>query len=81
MGWNQVKMAHHTALLAGIPDGAYYYFVHSYVVPNGRWVKGTFSHGEEFPAVIQHDNFVGVQFHPERSSTWGHRLLENFLRL
>lgn len=81
MGWNQVKTAAASPLMEGISDESYFYFVHSFVAPAGPWVRGSFDYGDLFPAVVQKDNFFGVQFHPERSSDVGAKLLRNFLEL
>ena len=81
MGWNQL---HHTAqspLLAGVPEGAYVYFVHSYAAPVGPWTVATADYGGELSAAVQLRNFHGVQFHPERSARAGARVLANFLEL
>jgi glutamine amidotransferase len=81
MGWNQL---HHTAqspLLAGVPEGAYMYFVHSYAASAGPWTVATADYGGELSAAVQLRNFHGVQFHPERSARAGARVLANFLEL
>ena len=66
----------------GLPDQAYFYFVHSYYVePEDKdIIKATTSYGLEFPSVIARDNIWGIQFHPEKSSTMGLKILENFYR-
>jgi len=81
IGWNQVvRRASHPAF-DGIDDGADFYFVHSYVgVPEGAdagAVVADTTHGGRFPAAIARRSLLGVQFHPERSSTDGLRLLDN----
>jgi imidazole glycerol-phosphate synthase subunit HisH len=82
MGWNRVwRSGTPTALLEGLEDGDFFYFVHSYVAPPGTWVRGTVQHGGIYPAVVQSENFFGAQFHPERSAESGARLLRNFLCL
>jgi glutamine amidotransferase len=81
MGWNQLRMLHDSPLTAGLDDGAYVYFVHSYAAPVGPWTVATADYGGEFSAVVRKDNFLGAQFHPERSSRSGSRLLANFLEL
>lgn len=81
MGWNQITpMADHP-LFKDIPDGSYFYFVHSYAVPVGEHTLATSQHGVNFSAAISNANFFGVQFHPERSGTAGAQLLKNFLEL
>jgi glutamine amidotransferase len=82
MGWNALKIVGgESALLAGIRDGDYAYFVHSYAAPPGPYTRATADYGGEFSAAIEHRNFFGTQFHPERSSKVGARILENFLNI
>jgi glutamine amidotransferase len=83
MGWNAVSRTSQkkSPLLNGIDDGAYFYFVHSYAAPMGPWVEATCDYPTPIPAVVRHNNFMGVQFHPERSGTIGARVLENFLSI
>lgn len=80
MGWNRLRKRRDSALLEGIDDGAYAYFVHSYAVLDSADAIATCSHGREFAAVVQRGNVAGAQFHPERSAAIGARLLENFLK-
>lgn len=79
MGWCPVTRTAGTDLLEGIPDGSYFYFVHSYALPVSDFTLATARHAATFSAVIRRDNFVAAQFHPERSSADGARLLRNFL--
>lgn len=81
MGWCRLTRKHDSELLAGIDDGSWFYFVHSYVLPTGDETIATATHASEFAAVISRDNFHAVQFHPERSSAAGARLLKNFLEM
>ncbi|MFI5345154.1 MAG: imidazole glycerol phosphate synthase subunit HisH [Elusimicrobiota bacterium] len=82
MGWNSVARTRgDMPLLDGVADGTHFYFVHSYAAPSGPWVRGACDYGGEVPAVIVKDNFLGVQFHPERSGPAGARVLTNFLAL
>ena len=83
MGWNTIKIRKDSAILKGIPDGAYFYFVHSYyVVPAQKGcVLTTTEYGIEFTSSIEQDNIFGVQFHPEKSQSVGLKLLENFSTL
>jgi len=87
MGWNQLWLdADRAALpvLAEVPDGAYFYFVHSYY-PEPRALAGcavaSCEYGVRFPALLARGSLYGTQFHPEKSQRWGLRLLENFARL
>jgi glutamine amidotransferase len=81
MGWNSLELGRGSALLRGVPGGGYAYFVHSYAVPVGAYTRATSRYGVEFSAVVEQGNFFGTQFHPERSSQVGARILENFLSL
>jgi len=81
MGWNQLEFASADPLLRGIVSGEYVYFVHGYAVPVGPWTIATTDYGGAFSAIVRQGNFVGAQFHPERSATTGARLLANFLEL
>lgn len=83
MGWNQLQTHGDTALLAGLPDPSYAYFVHSYycVPSDERDVLITADYGGSFTAGVRRDNVFGVQFHPEKSQRTGLRILKNFLDL
>ncbi|WP_067708371.1 MULTISPECIES: imidazole glycerol phosphate synthase subunit HisH [unclassified Erwinia] len=81
MGWNQITAQAGNHLFRDIPEGAYFYFVHSYAMPVNAWTIAQCSYGEAFTAAVQKDNFFGVQFHPERSGAAGAQLLKNFLEM
>lgn len=85
MGWNTLRFRQPASpLLAGIDDGAHAYFVHSFAVPveeAGDAVLADTDHGARFAAVVGDGRRFGAQFHPERSSATGLRLLDNFLKL
>jgi len=81
MGWCPITRCGDHDVLADIDDGSYFYFVHSYALPVSDFTIATANHAEPFSAVISHKNFVAAQFHPERSSATGSRLLKNFLGL
>lgn len=81
MGWCRLTRGPDHPILSGIDEGSYFYFVHSYALPLADYTIASASHTEPFTAVLAHDNFVATQFHPERSSTAGAHLLQNFLRL
>lgn len=81
MGWNTVRSIRADGLTAGIGDGEYCYFIHSYALPVSDTTLSTSDYGCEFTAIVRRDNFCGTQFHPERSSVVGARLLHNFLSL
>jgi imidazole glycerol-phosphate synthase subunit HisH len=80
MGWNNVTQVKSCILMEGIPDEAYFYFVHSYFASSEdeEILVGMSDYGVRFPALVGRDNVWGAQFHPEKSSPWGLKLLENF---
>jgi len=79
MGWNTTTVVRQDPLLDGLAEQPWYYFVHSYFAPVTDSTLATCTHGETFAAIVRSDNFYGAQFHPERSSSYGARLLANFL--
>ncbi len=82
MGWNQVKQCISHPLFEGIPDGANFYFVHSYYgVPEDKaLLVGETEYGITMGSVIARDNLVATQFHPEKSGANGLKMYSNFLR-
>lgn len=82
MGWNRVRQLRSHALFEGVPDGAYFYFVHSYFAQatDDRLVMGESEHGVRFTCVVARDNIFATQFHPEKSAACGLKLYENFVR-
>lgn len=80
IGWNEIKLTIPSPLFEGIKDGTDFYFVHSYhvIVHNNAHAVTTTSHGVDFVSAVQNGNSFGVQFHPEKSSKAGIRLLKNF---
>ncbi len=80
MGWNQVRHEGRLRLFAGIPEDAYFYFVHSYypLVGSADSCTAWCEYGVRFAAAIEHGRICATQFHPEKSQRWGLRLLENF---
>jgi glutamine amidotransferase len=81
MGWCPVTRVADAPLLEAIEDGSYFYFVHSYALPPSKFTLATARHADAFSAVIGRENFTAAQFHPERSSVDGARLLRNFLEM
>lgn len=81
MGWNTVKTVRHSPLFHAIPEDSYFYFVHGFCVAQGGYTLATCNYTQTFSAAVQQDNFMGVQFHPERSSEAGAKLLRNFIEL
>jgi glutamine amidotransferase len=81
MGWNQVWQSQPHALWAGVPDGSYFYFVHSYYArpSDARHSVGEADYGARFTAAVARDNIFATQFHPEKSADQGLSLYRNFL--
>jgi len=81
MGWNRVRFLRAHRIFKGLPEGAEYYFVHSYypAPADAAMVVGVSDHGIEFPSAIGWRNLVATQFHPEKSGRFGLQILENFL--
>lgn len=81
MGWNRVRRKRASALFDGIPDGAYFYFVHSYYcdLSEAGDVLASTDYGVEVAAVVQRSNLAATQFHPEKSGAYGLRIYRNFL--
>ena len=80
IGWNTVEFPRDSPLFAGIPESTAFYFVHSYrLVPRDDGaIVGSTEYGVRFCSAVQSGNVYAVQFHPEKSSTMGLKLLENF---
>ena len=79
IGWAPVRWERPSCLTAGIDSETPFYLVHSFVArPTAEDVLGTAEYGERFAAAAERDNVFGVQFHPEKSSAAGLRLLSNF---
>ena len=83
MGWNRVRIVQPHPIFENIPDGSYFYFVHSYYPrpDDAAIVIGETEYGVTFASVVGRDNVVATQFHPEKSGAAGLRMYENFLRL
>jgi glutamine amidotransferase len=80
-GWNRLDATTEDPLISGIGAEPYAYFVHSYAAPIGADTIASADHGGAFSAIVRRGNLCGMQFHPERSSALGARLLGNFLDL
>jgi glutamine amidotransferase len=80
MGWNRVQQHPH-ALWQGVPDGAWFYFVHSYWADpsDARHTVGETDYGLRFTSAVARDNIFATQFHPEKSADHGLALYRNFL--
>ena len=83
MGWNTLRLRRRSAIVEGVPDGAYMYFVHSYYASpaDEGVVVATTEYGVEFPSVIERPPIYATQFHPEKSGRLGVRLIANFIEL
>lgn len=81
MGWNKLTINNNSILLNNINTGDYVYYVHSYFAPINDNTTATTQYGENFTAMVEKDNFYGVQFHPERSGEVGEQILKNFLEI
>jgi imidazole glycerol-phosphate synthase subunit HisH len=81
MGWNRVFQAQPHPVWAGVPDGAYFYFVHSYYArpSDPRHSAGETEYGSRFTSALARDNIFATQFHPEKSAEHGLALYRNFL--
>jgi len=82
MGWNQVKQRLPHPIFEGIPDGANFYFVHSYYgEPEAKSVvAGETEYGVTMGSVLARGNLVATQFHPEKSGEHGLKMYANFIR-
>jgi glutamine amidotransferase len=82
MGWNSVEIAQPSPMLDGVPDGAYFYFVHSYYPAPEEPVSAAFTdYGGRFTSALQKGSIFACQFHPEKSQAIGRQLLRNFVGL
>ncbi len=82
MGWNSVELKQRNGIFDGIDDESYFYFVHSYYLKDADVdvVAGVTHYGVEIQCAVQKGNLSATQFHPEKSSKAGLKLLENFLK-
>ncbi|HCX64353.1 MAG TPA: imidazole glycerol phosphate synthase subunit HisH, partial [Eubacteriaceae bacterium] len=81
MGWNSLHPAKEHPIAKGVAEGEYVYFVHSYHLSPSYFddvVLYTDYGGKKIPAVVARDRIIGMQFHPEKSSITGQKLLQNF---
>ena len=81
MGWNTLSKVRKHPLLNGITKGEYFYYVHSYFAPVTDYTVAQCNYGRAFSSIVAKDNFMGVQFHPEKSGEAGARLLLNFIKI
>jgi imidazole glycerol-phosphate synthase subunit HisH len=83
MGWNNLKTRGKSKLLKGVKDESWIYFVHSYrtVPKDHKIIVATSNYGVSIPAIIEKDNLIGVQFHPEKSGDVGALMIKNFIKI
>lgn len=83
IGWNSISFPKKSRLFEGIKDDSYVYFVHSYYLSadNREDVAAVAEYGETFDAAVESNNIFACQFHPEKSSEVGLKIIENFLNL
>jgi imidazole glycerol-phosphate synthase subunit HisH len=83
VGWNTINIKNSKKILQQIDDLSIFYFIHSfYVNPSDKnIVSATCNHGLEFPVVLENQNIIGIQFHPEKCQTNGLKILKNFVNL
>ena len=83
IGWNQIHIKESTRLIEGVPDGAFFYFVHSYYVDpeDESDIVATTDYGVVYPSIVARGKVFGIQFHPEKSQDLGLRILKNFAEL
>lgn len=81
MGWNLVKKVKNSALLEGLEDSFYLYFVHSYYLGESKNAIGMSHYGIDFVSIVQKENIFGIQPHPEKSHNVGLKILKNFVKL
>ena len=81
MGWNSIQIKSKSKLMEGIDSESYFYFAHSYYVPLNEYTTVTVDYSTQISAVVQKDNYFGVQFHPKKSGENGIKLIKNFIEL
>jgi len=81
VGWNSLENLVKNPLLKDLPDPKFMYYVHSYYAELGEHTLATTTYIHDFTAILHRDNYWAIQAHPEKSSTLGEKLLENFLAL
>ena len=81
IGWNNVSFNNNHPIFNGIPDNSFFYFIHSYYVnpDNLDNIIAQTNYGLEFCSAYAYENYVGLQFHPERSGDYGLKIYQNFI--
>ena len=82
MGWNDLEIKKTSKILDGVKNGSWVYFVHSFRVKpvSNQVITAESDYGIKVPAVVEQDNFIGTQFHPEKSGSVGKIMIKNFLQ-
>lgn len=81
MGWNEIIIKKNDELFAGINDKTFFYFAHSYYLPQNDFSTSICNYEINFSASVRYKNFFGVQFHPEKSARQGIKIIKNFISL
>ncbi|MFN3693526.1 MAG: imidazole glycerol phosphate synthase subunit HisH, partial [Ignavibacterium sp.] len=81
MGWNQIELVKNDSLFDDIENKSYFYFAHSYYLPENEFATTVCNYEINFSSSIRYKNFYGVQFHPEKSAEQGIQIIKNFLSL
>ena len=82
MGWNQANIVRNAPILDGIEFGTHFYFVHSYALQGKKMdqILASTNYSQKIPAIIGKENYIGVQFHPEKSGNSGQKFIYNWLK-
>ena len=82
MGWNDLEIKKTSKILDGVKNGSWVYFVHSFRAKpiSDQIITAESDYGVKVPAVVEQDNFIGTQFHPEKSGPVGKIMIKNFLK-
>ncbi|MFH1227797.1 MAG: imidazole glycerol phosphate synthase subunit HisH [Planctomycetota bacterium] len=83
IGWNRVRIQRKSKIMSGIKDKSFFYFLHGYFAKpaDGDIITGTTEYRAVYPSVVEKGNIYGVQFHPEKSSAVGLKLLKNWVEI
>jgi len=81
VGWNSLSVHPESRLMAGVAEGSYVYYTHSYRASPQKETVAVTEYGGPFSAAVESDNIMGVQFHPEKSGAVGLTILKNFIEL
>lgn len=80
MGWNTFEVKKSDLVIDGFCKNSYFYYVHSYFAPVNEYTLASCHYQEDFCAIVRKDNYLGVQFHPEKSGREGAMLIQNFIQ-